>query len=282
MINKTVNKNPLVSVIISTYNRYELTKQALDSVFNQTYKNIEIILIDDGSTDHTQELSNLGNIKYLRQKHTGLPGQVRNIGSKSSNGEYIAFLDSDDIYKEQKIEKQINFFKNNPNILICHTREIWQRNTKIISQSKQKHNRQGDIFKDALVKCIIGPSTVMLKRKLLFEIGIDMFNPVLEIAEDYELWLRICNNYKIGYIDEPLIIKRAGAWDQLSWKYKQIEIFRINALLLNIKNKTFTGTNMQLAKEELIRKCRIYAAGCIKREKNKEAEQYLEIAENYC
>ena len=276
-----IKNNPLVSVIIPTYNRYELTKQALDSVFNQTYKNIEIILVDDGSTDRTQEFSNLENIKYIRQKHTGLPGQVRNIGTKNSNGEYIAFLDSDDIYKKQKIEKQINFFKNNPDILICHTREIWQRNTKIISQAKQKYKRQGDIFKDALVKCIIGPSTVMLKRKLLLKIGIDMFNPTLEIAEDYELWLRICNKYKVGYIDEPLIIKRAGAWDQLSWKYEQIEIFRIKALLLNIKNKAFTGTNMHAAKEELNRKCNIYAAGCIKREKHKEAEHYLEIAEDY-
>jgi len=271
--------NPLISVIIPTFNRYELTKEAVASVLNQSYKSFEIILVDDGSNDNTEKLSKIPGIKYIKQKHTGIPGQARNMGVKASSGEYLAFLDSDDIYKEEKLLKQISFFKENSEILICHTREICQRDDKIVSQVKQKHRREGDIFKDALVKCIIGPSTVMLEKRLFADIG--MFNPDLEIAEDYELWLRICNKHKIGYIDEPLIVKRAGNSDQLSWKYKQIEIFRIKALLLNIKNKTFSGTNMQAAKEELLRKCRIYANGCIKRGKHKEAEQYLKIAESY-
>ncbi len=271
--------NPLISVIIPTFNRYELTKEAVASVLNQSYKSFEIILVDDGSNDNTEKLSKIPGIKYIKQKHTGFPGQARNMGVKASSGEYLAFLDSDDIYKEEKLLKQISFFKENSEILICHTREIWQRGDKIVSQVKQKHRREGDIFKDALVKCIIGPSTVMLEKRLFADIG--MFNPDLEIAEDYELWLRICNKHKIGYIDEPLIVKRAGNWDQLSWKYKQIEIFRIKALLLNIKNRVFTDAHMLLAKEELIRKCRIYANGCIKRGKHKEAEQYLKIAESY-
>ena len=117
----------------------------------------------------------------------------------------------------------------------------------------------------------------MMKRELFFDIG--MFNQKLEIAEDYELWLRICNKYNTGYIDDPLIIKRAGDWDQLSWKYKQIEIFRIKALLLNIKNNTFTDKNRILAEKELVRKCRIYANGCIKRGKTLEAEKYLKFIE---
>ncbi len=271
--------NPLISVIIPTFNRYELTKEAVASVLNQSYKSFEIILVDDGSNDNTEKLSKIPGIKYIKQKHTGFPGQARNMGVKASSGEYLAFLDSDDIYKEEKLLKQISFFKENSEILICHTREIWQRGDKIVSQVKQKHRREGDIFKDALVKCIIGPSTVMLEKRLFADIG--MFNPDLEIAEDYELWLRICNKHKIGYIDEPLIVKRDGNWDQLSWKYKQIEIFRIKALLLNIKNRVFTDAHMLLAKEELIRKCRIYANGCIKRGKHKEAEQYLKIAESY-
>lgn len=272
-----IKNNPLISVIIPVFNRYELALEAIQSVQNQTYEHTEIIIVDDGSTDNTGNISKLENIKYLKQEHTGFPGQVRNKGAIRSKGEFLAFLDSDDLFLKDKLEKQICFFNNNQHISICHTKEIWQRDNKIISQAKQKHKKEGDIFKDALVKCIIGPSTVLLRRELFFKYG--MFDPDIEIAEDYEFWLRICSKNKIGYIDEPLIIKRAGNWNQLSWKYSQIEIFRIEALLLNIKNKTFAGKNLELAKKELSRKCRIYANGSIKRGKFEEAEKYLKIAD---
>jgi glycosyltransferase involved in cell wall biosynthesis len=272
-----IKNKPLVSVIIPVYNRYKLAYEAVISVQNQTYDNTEIIIVDDGSNDNTEKLSQIKNIKYIKQKHTGFPGQVRNRGALDAKGDYLAFLDSDDLFLNEKLSRQVYFFNNHPDISICHTKEIWKRENRIISQARQKHKRQGNIFKDALVKCIIGPSTVMIKKKLFFSSG--MFNPGLEIAEDYELWLRICNNNEIGYIEDPLIIKRAGNWNQLSWKYEQIEIFRINALLLNLENHTFKGKNLLLAKKELTRKCRIYANGCMKRGKIIEADKYKKIAD---
>ena len=270
---------PLVSVIIPTYNRYLFLLEAMDSVKNQSYNNMEIIIVDDGSTDNTNTIKSKSNIKINRIKHSGFPGHVRNIGALASSGKYIAFLDSDDLWKQEKLKKQIHFFLNNPEISICHTREIWQRKTKIVSQKSQKHKRSGFIFEDALKKCIIGPSTVMLKRELFFEIG--MFDPKIEIAEDYELWLRICAKHKIGYIDEPLVIKQGGHEDQLSWKYKQIEIFRIKALLQNIESSTFTDNNLLLAKKELSRKCHIYSQGCYKRNKKKEGIYYSNLKKKY-
>ncbi len=255
------------------------------SVQAQTYPQMELIVVDDGSTDGTQEFcaeqlrERPDTFRYLNIPHSGRPGKARNTGARQARGEYLAFLDSDDLWKPEKLARQIAFFEEHPELRICHTREIWQRGQKIVSQARQRHRRSGDIFPDALKKCIIGPSTAMMRRKLFEEFG--GFREDLEIAEDYELWLRITVKYPVGYIDEPLVIKRGGHPDQLSEKYGQIEIFRIRALLLNLEAGTFIGKQRDLAARELVRKCRIYATGCEKRGKREEARRCREIAGRY-
>ena len=146
----------------------------------------------------------------------------------------------------------------------------------MVSQTSQRHKREGDIFEDSLVKCIIGPSTVIMKKELFEKQG--GFREDLEIAEDYELWLRITADIPVAYIDEPLVIKRAGDWPQLSEKYGQIEIFRINALKELVERSFFKADKMALAKKVLAEKSRIYAAGCRKRGKASEALLYEELA----
>jgi glycosyltransferase involved in cell wall biosynthesis len=274
-----LSDQPLVSVIIPTYNRVDLLLQAIDSVQQQTYGNLEIIVVDDGSQDETSLLDNRRDLTFIRIPHSGRPGYVRNQGVKACSGELIAFLDSDDLWKRQKIEKQIQYLKDHPEISVCHTREVWLRNGREVSQSGQKHLRQGNIFQDCLKKCIIGPSTVILTTQLFEESG--MFHPGLEIAEDYELWLRISSKHRIGYLDEALVIKRGGHGDQLSLKYGHIEIFRIQALLHDVEKGMFKNENLELAHLELSRKCRIYSAGCRKRGREEEANRYLEMARRF-
>ncbi len=271
--------DPVVSVIIPTYNRYSMLIEALSSVREQSYPNIECIVVDDASTDTTSELSDSRDVRYIRVEHSGMPGRLRNIGSQMAKGSLLAFLDSDDIWMPDKIAKQVRFLSNHPNLPICHTREIWKRGDRIISQSGQRHKRSGDIFEDCLKKCIVGPSTTILKKSLFLEIG--MFNPDLEIAEDYELWLRISAGHSFGYIDEPLVVKRAGHADQLSAKHGQIEIFRIRALSEAIDLNILNDAQLRLAQKELARKCRIYAQGCMKRGRPSEAARYLALAERY-
>ena len=271
--------NPLVSIIIPAYNRKDFLKQAIESVESQTYTHYELIIVDDGSTDSTREYLHSIVHPHLFLHHSGKPGYVRNRGFLAAKGEYIAFLDSDDLWKPEKIEKQILFFMYNPGILICHTQEIWQRNGKIISQKKQKHKREGDIFFDSLKKCIIGPSTVMMKRNLFIDSG--MFHPGLEIAEDYELWLRITAHHQVGYIDESLVIKRGGHADQLSEKYGHIEYFRIQALVYILEQNILSLYKQYSALTEIIRKCRIYTQGCLKRGKKAEANKYMNLTEKY-
>jgi len=277
-----LSPDPLVSVIIPTYNRYHLLSDAAASVLAQTFAAFELIIVDDGSTDETWE--RLGEfsdkrISRIRIEHTGLPGLVRNRGVASARGEYIAFLDSDDLWLPEKLMLQYDFMRENPGCRISHTRERWIRGGKEISQAGQRHRRSGIIFGDALKKCIIGPSTVMMEKKLFEAVG--GFREDLEIAEDYEMWLRITACCEVGYIDKPLTVKQAGHEGQLSEKYGHIEYFRIQGLKSLVDANWFPEAFSTAAREELSSKCAIYAAGCRKRDKVLEAEEFEKLAETY-
>lgn len=274
----------MVSVILPVYNRLPLLKEALDSLTCQSYKDMEVWIADDGSTD--------GSLEYARQwiegrpggvlalEHSGFPGLVRNRGASQAKGDWLAFLDSDDLWKPEKLEKQIEQIEKNPEISLWHCREVWLRGDSIVSQKKQRHQREGYIFADALKKCIIGPSTVLIRKDLWQWSG--GFHEDMEIAEDYELWLRLCSREKVGYLDEALTVKRSGDWDQLSEKYGQIEIFRIEGLRVLVESSWFEKNGDRktqiMAEEELIRKCRIHSQGCLKRHKVNEAAKYEKIA----
>lgn len=274
----------LISVIIPVYNRRELLSEALSSV--QSCKKVpdtelEIIVVDDGSSDGSAELAESLGAVTIRTKHSGMPGKARNIGVEKAKGDIIAFLDSDDMWHEDKIVSQLPVLlaAERRDIPLVHTRERWLRKDREISQSSHRHKREGDIFCDALVKCIIGPSTVMMQKEAFVELG--GFREDLEIAEDYELWLRLTDRYAVAYVDKPLTIKRAGDWEQLSEKYGQIEIFRINALEPLVDSYYFSEKNRIPAAKELIRKLKIYAKGAKKRGKLELADKYFKKAEYY-
>jgi len=263
-----------------------MLREAAGSVLNQTYEDLELIIVDDGSDDKAAGLTGGAEgffqdfrVRVIHLEHTGLPGLVRNRGSEAARGRHLAFLDSDDIWEKNKLELQTNYFKAHPDIRICHTRELWLRNGKEISQAGQNHQRGGMIFQDALIKCIIGPSTVVMERSLFEETG--GFREDMEIAEDYEYWLRITSFLEIGYIDTPLITKRAGHGSQLSEKYGHIEYFRIMGLKDLVDRGFFPGKMQVSAGKELARKCGIYAAGCEKRGKIKEAEKFWAYHKKY-
>ncbi len=270
--------NPSVSVIIPVYNRAGMLRQALDSVFLQNYDNMQVIVADDGSDDDPASVVREYTAELVRIEHCGFPGKVRNIAVEMAKGDLIAFLDSDDLWKPGKLAAQTGELASGGKLL-CHTREIWDREGKMVSQRKQRHQREGDIFTDALKKCIIGPSTVLMDKKLFVQTG--GFREDLEIAEDYELWLRITDRHPVSYIDEPLVIKRAGSWPQLSEKYGMIEYFRILALKDLADASVFTQEHQAEAAAELSRKCAIYAAGCEKRGKKDQAGIYMELSRQY-
>ena len=130
-----------ISVIIPTYNRKSFLINAIDSVFNQTYQNLELIIIDDGSSDKTIEYikKKYSKIKICKQSNKGV-SSARNKGIKLSSNNWIAFLDSDDRWHPKKLENQINYLVKNSKYKICHTDEIWIRKGVRINQHK-KHKK---------------------------------------------------------------------------------------------------------------------------------------------
>lgn len=278
--------SPLVSVIIPTFNRAASLSRAVDSVLAQSFRDFELIVVDDGSLDDTIRLLSplAGELKLLRLEHRGMPGRARNAGAAAARGSYLAFLDSDDLWLPEKLTRQM------PLVLagarVCHTRELWLRGGREVSQKGQRHRRQGDLFGDALVKCVIGPSTAVVEKSLFDSAG--GFREDLAVAEDYELWLRLCFAWPVAYLDEALTVKRArmeeaGEEPNLSEKYGHIEFFRIQALKDLVARGAFVSQPEKeaLARVELARKLRIYAAGCRKRGRRDEALACEEEASRY-
>ena len=263
-----------ISVVIPTYNRIELLKRSIDSVINQTIKPSEIIIVDDGSNDGTEAMvkNKYDSLKLITQKNKGASA-ARNSGIKASSGEWICFLDSDDEWKNDKLEKQITAATNNSDYKFFHSNEIWIKNGKRINQKKKHKKYGGDIFKKCLDMCRISPSSVLIEKNIFEEIG--FFNEDLVVCEDYELWLRICDKYEVFFIDEPLIFKYGGHQGQLSYSIDSIECHRIKALEY-LLSTGLSKENRDYTIQMLINKISIYLNGLIKRGKKHEIAVYEE------
>ena len=266
-----------VSVIIPTYNRANTIKRAINSVLQQTFKNFEIIIIDDGSQDNTEEvIQNLNNsyIIYKKIPHSGV-SRARNEGITISNGDLIAFLDSDDKWVNTKLQKQVQYLNNNTQFPACHTNEIWIKNGIRINQGKKHKKYAGNFFIPSLKLCLISPSSVIIKKEIFDQIG--KFDENFNYVEDYELWLRLTSRYKVGYIDEKLVIKYGGHSDQLSRKIDGIEKYRMLALEKFIINN-YKDNSMRFyifeAFNEYSKKFKIFTLGCLKRGKKEELEEF--------
>ena len=258
-----------VSVIIPTFNRLSLISRAIDSVLKQTFKPFEIIVVDDGSSDNTSAFikNNYKSVKLIKQKNLGV-SKARNVGIKNSSGDWIALLDSDDEWKKNKLEVQIKSLSEYDYYSVCHTNEIWIRNGTRVNQKKRHQKYGGNIFDKCLDICRISPSSIIFQKNIINEVG--WFDENLSICEDYDLWLRITANFKILFIDKPLIIKYGGHSDQLSKSVNGIEAYRIKSLENLLSNTRLIKDYKRLAIEMLITKLRIYKKGLLKRQKSNE------------
>ena len=256
---------PFFSVIIPSYNRYNLLKSAIESVLSQTYNDFELIVVDDGSIDETPRIQDeyKSVIKYIRQGNSGV-SKARNTGILQANAPYIAFLDSDDFWLPEKLESHRYFIKNNPQIFIHQTDEIWIRKGRRVNPGKRHIEKSGDIFKGSLDLCLISPSAVVLNKELLDKHG--LFDENLPVCEDYDLWLRITSEETAGLIDKKLIIKHGGHESQLSRTYPVMDIYRIYSILKLIKNKKDLRPDyLPAAVSAAKKKCEIIIPGALKR-----------------
>ncbi|MBS0152403.1 MAG: glycosyltransferase [Nitrospira sp.] len=202
-----------VSVIIPTFNRFPFLCCAVDSVLKQTHGDVEIIVIDDGSTDDTPALfsQQFPSIQYVNVEHSGLPAVARNAGIKLATGEFIAFLDSDDEWLPDKLAQQLDALGRSPRAsLVCSNAFVIHQDNENprIPYLRVGQGKSGLVLQALAEENFVITSTVVVRRSLLNQVGLFCEEPALVFGEDYDLWLRIATASEIIYLPQTLAIYR--------------------------------------------------------------------------
>ncbi len=281
LYNKPLMTQPFFSVIIPSFNRRDFLKKAVDSVFAQTYSDFELIVVDDGSDDGTEEIIRSYHdprVFYLKQQNLGV-SSARNNGIARSRGDFLAFLDSDDMWRAEKLEHVAEHIVSSPGISVFHTNETWFRDGRILTQKDKYKRPSGRVYRMTLPLCCIGMSTSVIKKNVFGSIGV--FDETFEACEDYDFWLRAANKYEVKLIPEELTIKNGGRPDQLSNKVWGLDRFRIRALEKMLASGELNKGDRIATLAELEKKCFIFAEGSLKRGKASEAQSFRLIPDKY-
>ena len=269
---------PAVSVIIPTYNRLWSLPGVIESVRCQTVSDFEIIIVDDGSADGTEQWvrEHAPDARYIYIDNVGV-SRARNVGIKNSRGRYIAFLDSDDFFYPQKLKRQLEAMEGGA--VASYTDEVWIRNGRRVNP-RQKHKKQGgDLFFASLPLVIISPSSVMLRREIFDEVG--YFDETMHACEDYDFFLRLTARHRVSFIPELLIVKTGGHPDQLSKKYWGLDMLRISSLERLLTSGHLNEQQEKAVIDHIVQKSRIVAGGAQKRENDALASTYRDKVAYY-
>ena len=205
---------PLVSIIIPTHNRTDYLDLTIQSVLSQTYKHIEIIVIDDGTPNNKNEVlcKTIDKVKYIKIENSGGPAKPRNIGIREAKGSYIAFVDDDDLWLPTKLEKQVAILENNPDFGLVHSCcEVIDENgikkNEIIGRPGSPDVKHGDVSMRMMGNWTLMMPTTLIRKEVLDVVG--FFNEKMPAAgEDTEFWSRCSFITNLFYIDEPLALYR--------------------------------------------------------------------------
>ncbi len=276
------------SVIIPTWNRRAMVREAVASVLAQRDVACELIVVDDGSTDGTaQELALIATtsaaqagaeMRVLRTGGNRGVAAARNAGVGVARADLIAFLDSDDLWAPAKLKHQVDFMRDSPACQFAQTGEFWERAGRRVNPGRRHQKRSGDIFRESLRTCLISPSAVIMRTELFRVVG--GFDETMKAAEDYDLWLRLLHDYPVGLVDKPLVTRRAGHPGQLSAEVPALDRFRILALLKLLAHPGMPCERRHAVCEVLAEKCRIYAQGLARRGQDQIAAVVRRIADD--
>lgn len=231
-----VGTKPLVSIIMNCYNSERFLKDAIDSVYAQTYLNWEIIFWDNASTDQSPNIANSYDkrLKYFRGRQTVPLGAARNLALKKVSGKYIAFLDCDDLYLPEKLDKQVKAMEDGEYALSYGGVIVIDENGNSIRKNRMKY-QGGFIFDRLLKKYEINMQSVMIRQSIIIKDTLD-FNSNLEYSPDYNLFMEIASRYPVGVINE-YIVKYRLLSDSLSRKSLHLVSKEISYTLNNILSR---------------------------------------------
>lgn len=231
----------MVSIIIPAFNSEKYIRESVDSALGQIYKNIEVIVVDDGSTDNTKKVLEpyivRNKIRYIYQKNNGLSA-ARNLGIKAAKGEFIAFLDADDIFLPEKVRKQIEYLENNPkcDMNYCGIYHFYENKPQNFFKLNYKYFSGNEVFKELLWKNFINPLSVVFKRETIEKYG--MFDETFRRTEDWEYWVRLAwQGAKFCFLPDILakyrINRKSMTYEKsgVLQRQKEVEIF------VNLKQK---------------------------------------------
>ena len=252
-----------ISAIVPTHNRAHTLPRALTSIREQTSPIDEIIVIDDGSSDDSADLvaREFPEVTLIRQDNRGVSA-ARNRGILAARHPFIALLDSDDSWLPHKLATLRQAAQTNPGFALYHSDEIWMRRGVRVNPMQKHAKRGGWIFRHCLPLCAISPSTCLLDKAVLIQLG--LFDENLPACEDYDLWLRLCHRYPVHYVAEPLVTRFGGHEDQLSQRFPLMDRFRVRALKRLLEEEALSTDDFVAARDTLLGKLDILVRGARK------------------
>ncbi len=265
-----------ITAIIPVYNREQTIRRAVDSILAQSYLPEEIIVVDDCSTDGTREiLESYGDsITRIYLSENAGPSKARNEGVRHARTEWIAFLDSDDSWEKKKLQVQREFLMKYPFYKIMQSEEKWIRNGVRVNPRKHHEKTGGWIFEPSLHRCLVSPSSVLMKNNLFTQYG--YFDEGFPVCEDYDLWLKISRHHPVGLERNFNVNKYGGHDDQLSTTYPVMDRLRVKALAALLRNEAEPIFRDKIS-SVLKHKLEILINGYEKRHKLTDAQECREI-----
>ncbi|WP_071515816.1 glycosyltransferase [Geitlerinema sp. PCC 9228] len=243
------NSNPTVSVVVPVYNGEQTIQETIESILHQTFSDFEILVINDGSNDSTLDiLSKIQQpkLKVFSYPNAGLSAS-RNRGVRQAKGDYISFIDADDLWTEDKLEKQLKALQENPNASVAYSWTNWIDGKGNFLRSGGYIHAEGDVFLDLLKRDFVeSGSNVLVKTKAILEVG--DFDESLNAVEDWDMWLRLAERYSFVCVPLPQILYRVSSTSMSAdvWKMEKASFRAIEKACQNTSRKITKDLKAQI------------------------------------